>query len=319
MRRLQAIVSIAGYALLMLAFWTLATHSRISLSLGESFPRAFASFALLFAALWFFGFGVEQLLLRRGVLLRILIAASLGLPYFVFAAGTPLFYWRAAVVVVAFPVLLAAFLGLPKLSERMTLRDCAALAVIVAAYYLHWLQIAWPLPQLSLFPKLFLADVALYCFLVIRKLDGTGFSLIPSLRSLTIGLREWLFYFPIALVIGELTGFIHFHRAVPSASTVVGSLVLTFFLIALPEELFFRSILQNLIETRLGRNAALVIAAVLFGLSHFNHGSVFNWRYVLLAAIAGIFYGRAWRANRRAFASIVTHTAVDVVWSLWFR
>ena len=303
----------------MLAFWALATHSRVSLSLGSAFPRAFACFALLFAPLWFFGFGTEQFLLRRGGLLRILVAASLGVPYFVFAAGTPLFYWRAAVVVVAFPVLLAAFLGLPKLSERMTLRDCAALAVIVAAYYLHWLQIAWPLPQLSLFPKLFLADVALYCFLVIRRLDGAGFSIIPSWRSLAIGLRELAFYFPIALVLGELTGFIHFHRAMPHASAVVGSLVLTFFLVALPEELFFRSILQNLLETRLGRTSALVIAAILFGLSHFNHGSTFNWRYVLLAAIAGIFYGRAWRANRQVFASIVTHTAVDVVWSLWFR
>lgn len=319
MRRLLLLVSIAGYALLILAFWELAAHSRVSLSLGSTFPRAFASFALLFAPLWFFGFGVEKFLQSRSVVVKILPAASLGIPYFVFAAGTPVFYWRAAVVVVAFPVLLAAFLGLPKLSERMTLRDCAALTLIVAAYYLHWLQIAWPLPQLSLFPKLFLADVALYCFLVVRNIEGTGFSLIPSLRGFAVGLREWVFYFPIALLIGELTGFIYFHRAMPHASTVAGSLALTFFLVAMPEEVFFRSILQNLLETRLGRTAALAIAAALFGLSHFNRGSTFNWRYVLLAAIAGIFYGRAWRANRQVFASIVTHTAVDVVWSLWFR
>jgi len=318
-RKLQVIVSVVGYALLMLALWAFATHSRTPLSLGVSFPRAFASFALLFAPLWFFGCGADQFLQKRSALLKVLCAAALGIPYFVFAAGTPLFYWRAAVVVVAFPVLLAAFLGLPKLSERMTLRDGTALAVIVAAYYLHWLRIAWPLPQLSLFPKLFLADVALYCFLVVRNIGGAGYSLVPSWRSLAVGLREWVFYFPIALVIGELTRFIHFHRALPHAGTVVGSLVLTFFLIALPEELFFRSILQNLFETRLGRTGALLIAAVLFGLSHFNHGSTFNWRYVLLAAIAGIFYGRAWRANRQVFASIVTHTAVDVVWSLWFR
>jgi hypothetical protein len=58
---------------------------------------------------------------------------------------------------------------------------------------------------------------------------------------------------------------------------------------------------------------------VLFGLSHFHKGAAFNWRYVLLAAIAGIFYGRAWRARRKVLASSITHTAVDVVWSLWFR
>jgi membrane protease YdiL (CAAX protease family) len=86
-----------------------------------------------------------------------------------------------------------------------------------------------------------------------------------------------------------------------------------------PEELFFRAWVQNLLERRVGRHAALVIAAVLFGLSHFNKRSpTFNWRYVLLATIAGIFYGRAWRENRRVPASTITHTCVDWLWSWWF-
>ena len=60
--------------------------------------------------------------------------------------------------------------------------------------------------------------------------------------------------------------------------------------------------------------------AVLFGLSHFNKRAVhFNWRYVLLAAIAGIFYGRAWRDRRRVGASALTHATVDTVWGLWLR
>jgi len=54
-------------------------------------------------------------------------------------------------------------------------------------------------------------------------------------------------------------------------------------------------------------------------LSHFNKGASFNWRYVGLATIAGIFYGRAWRVRRQVLASSITHTAVDVVWSLWFK
>jgi len=58
---------------------------------------------------------------------------------------------------------------------------------------------------------------------------------------------------------------------------------------------------------------------VLFGLAHFNKGASFNWRYVVLAAIAGIFYGRAWRARKQVLAAALTHTAVDVVWSLWFK
>jgi uncharacterized protein len=89
--------------------------------------------------------------------------------------------------------------------------------------------------------------------------------------------------------------------------------------VALPEELFFRGLTQNLLERHLGKTRALLLASVLFGLSHFNKGAAFNWRYVLLATIAGIFYGRAWRAQRRLCSSSITHASVDTVWSLWFR
>jgi uncharacterized protein len=58
---------------------------------------------------------------------------------------------------------------------------------------------------------------------------------------------------------------------------------------------------------------------VLFGLSHFNKGAAFNWRYVLMATIAGIFYGRAWRQDHRLVASAITHASVDTIWLLWFR
>ena len=102
----------------------------------------------------------------------------------------------------------------------------------------------------------------------------------------------------------------------PSPSTWI----FTFFFIAVPEELFFRGWLQNLLEHRIGRNRALFLTAALFGLAHFNKRAIyFNWRYVLLAAIAGIFYGRAWRNQHRVGASAVTHATVDSIWSLWLR
>ena len=65
---------------------------------------------------------------------------------------------------------------------------------------------------------------------------------------------------------------------------------------------------------------ALAVSAVLFGFAHWNkRTATFNWRYVLMAAIAGIFYGRAWRAQRRVGASAITHASVDTVWSIWLR
>lgn len=318
MKPLSAFASVVVYVAIICALWLGFRNSELAVSLGVLFPRAFASFALLLAPLWFFGFGAAEALRSLGPTARISCAALLSVSYFAFAAGTAIFSWRAAVIVIAFPMLMAAFLELPMLPKEMTWRDGAVLAIVAATYYLKWLQSAWP-PELAALPKLFLADVALYCFLVVRKLEGSGYRLVPTWSALKIGMREWALFLPLALTIGELTRFIHFHRTLPHLGNVAADLLLTFLLIAIPEELFFRSILQNLLETRIGRTAALLVTALLFGLSHFNHGSIFNWRYVLLASVAGIFYGRAWRAERQIFASIVTHTAVDVVWSLWFR
>ncbi len=105
----------------------------------------------------------------------------------------------------------------------------------------------------------------------------------------------------------------------PSAATIGSALMITFFFVAIPEELFFRGLLQNMLEARIGHPKSLFVAAIIFGLSHFNKPLPFNWRYVLLATIAGLFYGRAWRSGRRLFASGITHTLVDVVWGLWFK
>lgn len=314
--RLTAAAVVFGWLMVWLAF----AFERSGLVLGTAtgFPRVLASFILLVAPLWFSGFGAAEPCKRLPARAQVLGAAFLALPYFVFALGTADFSWSAAVTVIAFPLVLAAFLKFSNLPPRMTWRDAVVLGLIVAAYFLGWFGNAWRYAALALFPKLFLADVALYCFLIIRQVDA-GYSLRPRRSAVLVGIREWALYFPFAFLLGEATGFIHFHHLLPDWRRALGAVLVTFLVIAIPEELFFRGILQSLLETRWGPRTALVLSSVLFGLSHFRHGSAFNWRYVLLASIAGIFYGRAWRAHRQIFAALVTHTLVDVVWSLWFR
>jgi uncharacterized protein len=178
---------------------------------------------------------------------------------------------------------------------------------------------AWPYPGLGSLPKLYLADVALYAYLVVRNIPGMGYSLVPQRSALLIGVREWLYFFPFAMVFGYALHFIQFSARLHPPAVIGATFIGTFLLIAVPEELFFRGILQNLLEPLTGRTKALMIASVLFGLSHFPKGAVFNWRYVIMATIAGVFYGRAWRERRQILASSLTHTLVDTVWSLWFR
>jgi membrane protease YdiL (CAAX protease family) len=202
--------------------------------------------------------------------------------------------------------------------QRGNWRDALILLVLGLAVDLRWFDSAWPHGWEAL-GKVLLVDAGLYGFLGIRQLSGTGFDFRLRWRDWKTGLRELVFFAPVVIALGLALGFIQPHRNLPSPERALLLWLEIFFFVALPEELFFRAWVQNLLERRVGRRSALVIASVLFGLSHFNKRSAhFNWRYVLLASIAGIFYGRAWREQRRVPASTITHTFVDWLWSWWF-
>jgi hypothetical protein len=202
--------------------------------------------------------------------------------------------------------------------QRGDWRDALLLLMLGLAVDLRWFDGAWP-SGLRALNELFLVDAGLYGFLAIRQLSGTGFDFHLRWSDWKTGLRELVFFTPIVLGLGLALGFIHPHRNLPGIGSAVLRWVGIFFFTAVPEELFFRAWVQNLLERRVGRRIALVMASVLFGLSHFNKRSAhFNWRYVLLATVAGIFYGRAWREHRRVPASTITHASVDWLWGLWF-
>jgi len=268
-----------------------------------------------------FGFAGDQIIrlcLKLPVLLRLTLPALFGIPYVL--AGSP---WDRAhwmVIYFGLPVVIAVLLwhaGRYDPQQRGDWRDFAVLLVLGLAVDLRWLEPAWP-TQLSVISKLILLDSGLYGFLVIRQLTNVGFDLRMRMNDMVIGLRELLFFAPIAVPLGLALGFLRFHAHLPHLRSVALTVIFTFFLIAIPEEICFRGWMQNLLERRVGPRISLWITALIFGLSHFNKRAThFNWRYVLLAAIAGIFYGRAWRSRRRVAASAITHTCVDTVWSLW--
>ena len=312
--------AIALYACILLVMRAGIARSGIAASLAGQLPPALLSFVLLLAPLWFFGFGLGEWLARKlsSPWSRAAFPALLGVPYLVFAIPAGTLRWSTTVVVFLLPVVLSAVVESSASKRKMVWQDVVVLGTLFAVYLARLLTPAWPHAELAVLPKLYVADLALYLYIVLRKLDGVGYSLVPKRDAFLIGLREWAYFLPLGIGLGAALRFIHFHAAVPSTASLLSGVLTTFLLVAVPEEMFFRGIFQNLLETRFGQNTALVLAALLFGLAHFNRGASFNWRYVILATIAGIFYGRAWRARRQVLASSITHTAVDVAWWLWF-
>lgn len=315
--RLNSLSASVLYAAVLIAFWWAARYFGVS---EASSGTAVFSFALLFGPYWLFGFGLHQPLIRilNRRWKRLASACALTIPWLVFAVPRGEFDPRM------FSGLLAAILaicGVLELGRRKAVphwSDWMALALLAFAVELPYFRDAWHGPGLSGLSKLLFVDTGLLGFLVIRPIGGVGFNLRPQWIDFRVGLREFCFYTPIALLLGFTLGFLHWHGGFPLAQ-FAASWIVTLFLVALPEEIFFRGLLLNLLERRWGPRVAWIASSLIFGLAHFPKRAIFNWRYVILACIAGVFYGRAWLARRRVLTSGVTHATVDAVWSVWFR
>jgi len=272
----------------------------------------FAVAILVIELLPVLAFGVASDRVTRGIArwpkaVQIAAPACLVLPYVILAKAYHIFAWQWLALYGLLPVTMAWLMMRAAVADREQRGN--------------WLDIAWPM-GLRGWGNLLLVDAGLYAFLGIRRLSGSGFDFHFRWSDWKTGFRELLFFAPVVIGLGIALGFIHPHANAPNFFKAALGWLGIFIFVAVPEELFFRTWVQNLLERRIGRVGALVVASILFGLSHFNKrnfGSAhFNWRYVLLAAISGIFYGRAWRENRRLAASGITHTCVDWLWYLWF-
>jgi membrane protease YdiL (CAAX protease family) len=171
--------------------------------------------------------------------------------------------------------------------------------------------------------KLTAVLLTLCLFLVRHPLAGIGLTTRlrwADVRSALLGL---LGFGVVGLPVGLAMGFLRYRPAMPSATEVGMRVIGGYLLVALPEEVLFRGIVQNLLHRRVRRGAAAVpIAAVVFGLAHLNNGTaafpVPNWAYVLMATLAGMAYGWVWRRTGKVTASALAHMAVNLAWSVLF-
>ncbi|SME88348.1 CPBP family intramembrane glutamic endopeptidase [Pseudobacteriovorax antillogorgiicola] len=152
-----------------------------------------------------------------------------------------------------------------------------------------------------------------------RQLSGVGYYWTVSRSELIEGLKNFVLFIIVAIPFGLQTQFISW-AGWSLSPEMLFTFLITFLWIAVPEELLFRGVIQNLLQKHWqSKTLGLIVASVIFGLSHLNNGPEPDWRYFVLSTIAGIFYGLTFNKSRSLVAAALVHTLVDTVWIHYFR
>ena len=136
-------------------------------------------------------------------------------------------------------------------------------------------------------------------------------------KSIQQTLFSLLLCLVVILIPGLLLGYIKFDPKVPDILWLWIFNNLLF--VAIGEEIIFRGFVQNSLKSFLGKKAVnnyihIIIASIIFGLMHFRGGIV----YVLLASIAGGFYGYTYDKTNRIFCAAIVHFGLNLVHLLMF-
>jgi membrane protease YdiL (CAAX protease family) len=259
--------------------------------------------------------------LPRSQLIGLMIASAV-LPYVIYSVSTGVFDWRSAAALVGLatiPALWFVVLG------SNAAADVGFLLLMAVPMLLKTFRGLYqdPIPdlQLHVLGTLMWTRTGVIAVLCLRRMDGIGFSFIPRPSEWRIGLRNYLLFLPLGIGFAFAVGFL---RPDPVAVTwkTLGLACLTFIItlwvLAAAEEFFFRGLLQQLLTRKLEKQAlGIVIASAIFGAAHLGFRDFPNWKFALLAASAGLFYGRAYAQAGSIRAAMVTHALVVTTWRVF--
>ena len=260
---------------------------------------------------------------RRGLSPALALLPIPLLAYLVYALGTNSFLWWRVEIATAFVVLPSLLAASARQRPFGAWQDYAALVLIWLPVKFRVLQPLWPYPDGRLgyaLTVLLALTVAMVAFLFVRGLDGVGYTIAWGRGVTSAVVVNFVLLAVILILLGEWIGFIRFEPSYAQLNSLPLVALSIFFFTAWTEEFLFRGLLQNLLcRTLRSSTIGWLAASVIFGFAHITNGTFPNWRYVLLAAIAGVFYGRAWRQTGSMFASALVHMLVDVTWHFFFR
>jgi uncharacterized protein len=228
----------------------------------------------------------------------------------------------------------AAYVVLPALLAATCIGKPAGQWQDYAAVLLIWLPIElrlrgltflyvlfpYPLQLMHTLTILLALSTGVAAFVLLRRLDGIGYA-VEWRRGFgwNVVLHFGIFAV-IAVALGLRIGFLTYAPSLARLRTAPIEVVGILFFTAWPEEFLFRGVLQNILShTFKNQWAGLAVASVAFGFAHIFHAPFPNWKYVFLATVAGLFYGRTWIKTGSLFPGAIVHALVDILWHILFR
>ena len=261
---------------------------------------------------------VQRILRTRGGTIAPLVPLFAVLVYAFGVTGD----WRTMLIGAAYAVVPAILVAGTTGKSGATWEDFTAVALIWLPVEFQWMYRLFPYPQqLTHTLTILLAlGTAVAAFVLLRRLDGIGYAVEWRAGFAWQFVFNFVAFAAIAIPLGIKIHFLAWAPSLTRARSLPIVAVGILFFTAWPEEFLFRGLLQNLFSKVFNnRWAGLVVASLIFGLSHIIHAPYPNWKYVLLATIAGLFYGHCWMKTGSLLPGTLIHALVDISWHILFR
>jgi len=252
-----------------------------------------------------------------------MIASALA-PYCAYTIPTDTFHWAGVGLLVSLAAAACfCYLSLPKNGYTDSLFLVFMAAVVLSGCF----SAIYPSPahgvRLEILGQMMWTRTGVMVMLSFRRVEGVGFGFVPSRAEWAIGARNFLYFLPAGLPLALAIGLVRFRPAPlewwQAAGVALGTFLGMLWVVALAEEFFFRGLVQQWLGKALdSRTAGLILASIAFGLVHLPFRAFPNWRFALVAAVAGLFYGRAYFQAGGIRAAMITHALVNTTIAMLF-
>ena len=253
------------------------------------------------------------------------VGLSGAVVYAILAAPVGMFSWISFLTLAAGGLVLVFWF---RIWPRSVAADIGFAALMAAPVLFKLFSQYYPRPhevlRMEFLGQLFWIRAGVASVLNERPQKGINFGFLPAVGEWKTGVICYALLLPLVLAGAALTGFARFAWPELAVGRLLLTAIATFagilWVVALSEEFFFRGLLQQWFEQWTGNAwAGLLAASLLFGAAHLGFRQFPNWRFALLAGLAGIFYGLAFRRGHGIRAAMVCHALTVTTWRLLFR